>query len=206
MKNSLLWDDQTAIDDFLNAGEVGHVTSIDAEGRPHTVPVNYLWHGNSVYFHTGNKSKVANIRQNPKVCFIVTEPLSILTSDFTSSPCQDTQLGRSVLIHGQAREIKVPEQKLLILKKIISKYDSGAGDQSNDEDMAPESMMEKPGFQGCLIIEIEAENITARSSILTEKPEKYRKTVASYLQQRGQNTGDQRDIKTALLLNQSFDS
>lgn len=201
------WADEVAIDDFLNEMDVGYFSTVDSEGFPYTIPMNYLWYGGSVWLHTGMKGgKVSNLAQNPKVSFAVGEALSILTSDFTSSPCRDTQLGRSVLIRGLAREVKEPERKLLALQKLIAKFDPGVWEDPTDENLAPEAFMEQPSFQHCQVIEIEVKSLSGYKYILEGKPEKYRKTVAAYLQKRGQDRNSPRDIKTALLLNQTFES
>ena len=204
MREKYVWSDEAAIEGFLRTEEIGHLTTIDADGWPHTVAVNYVWHGGAVYFHTGLSGKIERLRANPKVCFAVTEALGLLTSDFSSGPCQDTQLGRSVLIRGRAREIKIPERKLMVLNKLIAKYDPAAMAEPESEKMAPEAIMDQPGFQACLVVEIEVDSLTARRHLLDEKPEKYRRTVAAHFQKLGQETGRQRDTKTALLINQTF--
>mgnify|MGYP003623366196 CR=1 FL=1 len=152
--------------------------------------------------HTGRSGKVERLRANPKVSFAVTEALGLLTSDFSSGPCQDTQWGRSVLIRGLAAEIKLPERKLLVLNKIIAKYDPAALANPESEKMAPEAIMDQPGFQACLVVEIKVSQMTARRHLLDDKPEKYRRTVAAHFQRLGQETGRQRDLKSAILINQ----
>jgi len=204
MREKYVWSDKADIYEFLQNEEIGHLTTIDADGWPHTVALNYVWHGGSVYFHSGHSGKIERLRVNPKVSFAVTEALGLLTSDFSSGPCQDTQLGRSVLIRGLAEEIKAPERKLIILNKLIAKYDPAAASEPESERMAPEAIMEQPGFQACLVVEIKVSAMTARRHLLDEKPEKYRRTVAAHFQRLGQETGRQRDLKTAILINQSL--
>ena len=204
MREKYVWSDKAAVYEFLQNEEIGHLTTIDAEGWPHTVALNYVWHGGAVYFHTGHSGKIERLRANPKVSFAVTEALGLLTSDFSSGPCQDTQLGRSVLIRGLAEEIKSPERKLMVLNKLIAKYDPAAASDPDSERMAPEAIMEQPGFQACLVVEIKVSMMTARRHLLDDKPEKYRRTVAAHFQRLGQETGRQRDLKTAILINQSL--
>lgn len=205
MSTKHVWADDAAIDDFLRGQEIGHLTTLDAEGWPHTVAVNYVWHGGNVYFHSGLTGKIDRLRVNPKVSFAVTEPLGLLTSEFTSGPCHDTQMGLSVLIRGLAKEIKSPDRKFSIINKLISKYDPLAAKDPDAERMAPEAIMDQPSFQACQVIEIETVSLTARRSLLDGKPEKYRRAAAAHLQQLGQEKGRERDLKTAVLINQSFD-
>ena len=203
MNKHHVWTDEQEIDEFLQSQEIGHLTTIDGDGWPQTVPFNYLWQGGAIFLHTGLGSKIENLRRNPKVSFTVTEPLGVLTSDITGSPCRDTQLGLSVLIRGLAKELKTPEQKLRVLNKFIAKYDPAATVDPESEQMAPESIMDQPGFHQCLVVEIEVAALVGRRHILRDKPEKYRQTVADYFQKKAQESGRERDFKTALVLNRN---
>ncbi|MDR1922623.1 MAG: pyridoxamine 5'-phosphate oxidase family protein [Candidatus Adiutrix sp.] len=206
MRKAHAWNDEAALDDFLHNMEIGHLTTIDAEGWPLTVPLNYVWHGGNIFFHTGPGEKMANLRANPKVSFTVTEALGLLTSDFTNAPCHDTQLGRSVFIRGLAHEIAEPERKQRILGKIIAKYDPKfAAASGDDENFSPESIMEQPSFQACQVVEIVAASLSGRRHLLSDKPEKYRKAVAAHFQRLGQETGRERDLATARLIFQNLD-
>lgn len=205
MRDAFVWTDEAAIDEFLRAREIGHLTTLDEDGWPHTVPLDYVWQGGAVFFHTGLGAKMEHLRRNPKVSFVVTEVLSVLGGDFTASPCRQTHLGRSVLIRGLAREVTAPERKLLVLNKFAAKYDPAVGQPSEQAQMNAESLVDQPGFAACQVVEIEVVGLTARQHLLPNKPEKYRKAAAAYFQRRGQATGDARDLKTAQLLSQTYD-
>ena len=203
MRKELVWTDEQAIDDFLQSQEIGHLTTIDPDGWPRAVPLNYLWQGGAIYFHTGLGGKIEDLRQNPKVSFTVTEALGLLTSEISASPCRDTQLGQSVLIRGLAKEIRNPEQKQRVLNKFIAKYDPAAVVDPESEQMAPESIMDQPGFHQCLVVEIEVASLIGRRHLLDGKPEKYRQAVADYFQKKAQDFGSERDFKTARLLSRT---
>ncbi|MDR1044548.1 MAG: pyridoxamine 5'-phosphate oxidase family protein [Candidatus Adiutrix sp.] len=205
MHKDYVWTDQVAIDEFLSEQEVGYLSTLDAEGWPYTVPVNFLWLGGSIFFHSGRGLKIENLRQNPKVCLNVGQPLSLLTADFTSFPCRDTQLGLSVLVRGLARELKNPEDKLNILNKIIAKYDPGALADTRSSHLPPESLMEQPAVQGCLVVEIEVTSLSGRRSLLTGKPEKYRRAAVAHLQKAGREKGCQLSLKTAAMISRHLD-
>lgn len=205
MRKEYVWTDEAEIDEFLDRQEVGHLTTLDEEGWPQTVPVNYLWQGGGIYFHSGLRGKMEHLRQNPKVAFVVTEALGLLTSEITANPCQDTQLGRSVLIRGLAREVRSPEEKLRALNKIVAKYDPDGVSDFNRGPRDPEWLANEPAFAGCSVVMIEVSKLTARRHLLGGKPDKYRKAVAAHFQKRGQEQGLERDLKTALLLNETLD-
>jgi len=204
MRDEYAWTDETAIDDFLNEMETGVLGTIDEDGWPHCVPVNYIWHGGSVYFHCGPGSKLDNLRREPKVSFTVVEALSVVTSEFSSSPCRNTQLGRSVVIKGLAGEVRSPEQKQLMLNKLIGKYDPQAVHRPESEKMTLESLTDLPGFSQCRVVKIETREFRARLDLLQNKPEKYLKTMAAHFQKLAHEEGRERDAKTALLINQLF--
>lgn len=202
MRKKYVWDNQAAIDDFLNSQEIGHLSTINEEGWPDTVPVNYIWHGGCLYIHGGLGAKIDNIRRDSKASFVVTEAMGILTVDITSSPCHNTQLGRSVLLKGHLREVKNPDQKLRILEKFITKYDQTAARMLEDGHLTPEEISDQAAFHHCLLLELAVETQTGRQHFLNGKPEKYRKAVAAYFQHRGQELGSERDCRTALLIAQ----
>lgn len=205
MRKEYVWTDQAAIDDFLDQQEVGHLTTVDQEGWPRTVPVNFLWQGGRIFFHAGPRGKLERLRQNPKVAFAVTEPLGLLTSEITANPCKDTQLGLSVVVRGLARELKAPEEKLSVLNKIIAKYDPAALSLNSGGPRDPSGLADEPAFGGCVVVAIEVAELTARRQLLGGRPEKYRRAVAAHFQKRGQESGSERDMRTALLLNESFE-
>ncbi len=202
MRDEYAWKDEAAIDLFLRQQDTGLLGTVDREGWPYCVPVNYIWQGGSIYFHSGSGSKLDNLRRNSKVSFTVVEPLAVVTSEFTSSPCRNTQLGRSVIIRGEAREIESPEQKQLILNKLIGKYDPPAVHEPESVKMTLESLLDLPGFNQCRVIKILSSSFSARLDLLQTKPEKYLKTISAHFQKLALEEGREREAKTAVLINQ----
>ena len=57
------------IDQRLHAEPVIWLSSVRPDGRPHLVPVWFLWDGETVtIFSQPNNQKIRNIRANPNVC------------------------------------------------------------------------------------------------------------------------------------------
>ena len=65
---------------FLLAHRVGHLATVDAQGRPHNVPVCFALLGGHVYIAVDEKPKrvtperlrrVRNVQANPAVCLVV---------------------------------------------------------------------------------------------------------------------------------------
>jgi nitroimidazol reductase NimA-like FMN-containing flavoprotein (pyridoxamine 5'-phosphate oxidase superfamily) len=205
MGKDKIWADAAAVNDFLLNSEIGHLTTIDPDGWPHTIPLNYVWHGGAVFFHTGSGGKMARLARHPQVAFAVTEALNLLTSEITAdiNPCRDTNLGRSVLILGLAEEIKEPARKIELLNLIIAKYDPQAA-RLGDGPAGSMDAAAQPGFAGCRVVKIEVSRLTARRLLLLNKPAEYRAAVADHFQKRGLHQGSARDLKTALLLRQTL--
>ena len=195
MPEHLFWSDEKAIDEFLKHAAIGHLTTIDPDGSPHTVPLSFVWHEGSILLHTGSGAKIGHIAKNPQAAFAVTEYLGLVTSEVTgdNNPCRDTNLGLSVLIRGQAREITEPARKLEVMNQIIAKYDPRAA-RLGEAHGSP--------FR---IIEIKMSSLTARRFLLLNKQLEFRAAVAERLQKRGLVQSSAQDLKAAILLRQSLD-
>ncbi len=59
---------QVGIAERLQQEEFAYFTTVRPDGRPHTVPVCFLWDGSTILiFSQPNNVKVRNLRQNPHV-------------------------------------------------------------------------------------------------------------------------------------------
>lgn len=59
---------QAGIAERLQQEEFAYFTTVRPDGRPHTVPVCFLWDGSTILiFSQPNNVKVRNLRQNPHV-------------------------------------------------------------------------------------------------------------------------------------------
>lgn len=111
--------DETKIEMFLSkarTGVLGMISSI----FPYAVPVNYLWHNGSVYFHgmgSGKKEKL--LSQNPPVCFTIYEEYGTVTDPV---PCHADTAYMSVMLFGKAEKVTDPEEATEALQKLIDKY------------------------------------------------------------------------------------
>ena len=206
MRPDKLWTDEAAIDEFLRTEEIGHLTTLDDEGWPHTVPLDYVWHEEAIFFHTGPGGKLDRLTRNPKTSFAVTEALDLVTSEVHGDfgPCRDLHLGRSVLIRGLAEEIADPSRKLEILNLIIAKYDPRAARLGNGQAGSGDAAS-PPGLTACRVVRLETVSLTARRLLMQNKPKDRRAATADYFQRRGLALGSARNLKTALLLRETLD-
>ena len=110
---------------FLNEESTGRISSIDEQGFPQIIPMNFVFLNDSVYMHSHIRGeKIENIKRNSKVGFEVDRNLEFLPSYF-SDP-QDASLADtlyiSVVIKGEAQLVKDNEEKVLALNGLMEKY------------------------------------------------------------------------------------
>ena len=110
---------------FLNEEHVGRVCSIDANGFPQIIPMNFVFINDSVYMHSHVKGeKLDNISQNNKVGFEADRELEFLPSYFSDphdASLADT-LYISVVIKGIGSFVIDRKEKTLALNGLMEKY------------------------------------------------------------------------------------
>ena len=110
---------------FLNEEHTGRISSIDNNGYPQIIPMNFVFISNSIYMHSHIKGeKLDNIKRNSKVGFEVDRNLEFLPSYFfdpKDASLADT-LYISVVIKGEASMVSEPKEKVLALNGLMKKY------------------------------------------------------------------------------------
>lgn len=110
---------------FLNEEHVGRIASLDQDGFPQIIPMNFAFVNGAIYMHSHTRGeKLDNIKANPKVGFEVDRELEFLPSYF-SSPTDASQadtLYISVVIKGDGIIINDKEEKTLALNALMEKY------------------------------------------------------------------------------------
>ncbi len=107
---------QEAAIDLLLRGEYGVLSSVDVEGQPYGVPVNYVFDGNDgIYFHCSREGhKLDNLRTNPRVSFTIVGNHQIMDWKFTTAY-------ESVIVFGIVQEVE-EDEKYLGLKMLAQKF------------------------------------------------------------------------------------
>ena len=123
---------------FLNNENTGRISSIDKDGFPQIIPMNFVFLNNAVYMHSHIKGeKIENIKRNSKVGFEVDKNLEFLPSYF-SDP-EDASLADtlyiSVVIKGEAILVEDKEEKVLALNGLMEKYQPEGQYEPMREDM-----------------------------------------------------------------------
>jgi len=126
------------IREFLNSRETGRICSIDKDGYPQIIPMNFVYANDFIYMHSHIRGeKLENISRNGKVGFEVDKSLEFLPSYF-SSPTDASQadtLYISVVIKGTATIVTDHREKSFALNCLMSKYQPEGGYESIKPEM-----------------------------------------------------------------------
>ena len=118
------------IAEFLNSEQTGRISSIDSEGYPQIIPMNFVFINDVIYMHSHTKGeKLENIKRNQKVGFEVDRSLEFLPSYFSDpkdASLADT-LYTSVVIKGLGSIIGDRDEKTLALNGLMTKYQPEGG-------------------------------------------------------------------------------
>ena len=110
---------------FLNDEHVGRIATIDENGFPQIIPMNFVFVNDAIYMHSHTKGeKLDNVKRNPRVGFEVDKELEFLPSYFehpTDASLADT-LYISVVIKGIGMIIDDREEKTMALNELMKKY------------------------------------------------------------------------------------
>ncbi len=118
------------IQEFLNQEHVGRISSIDENGYPQIIPMNFVFLNDSIYMHSHIKGeKINNINRNNKAGFEVDRELEFLPSYFEDpkdASLADT-LYISIVIKGTVSLVTDREEKTLALNGLMKKYQPEGG-------------------------------------------------------------------------------
>jgi len=113
------------IQEFLDTEHVGRIASIDENGFPQIIPMNFVFLNDAIYMHSHTKGeKLDNIRRNKKVGFEVDRELEFLPSYFEDpkdASLADT-LYISIVIKGTGSIVEDRNEKTLALNGLMKKY------------------------------------------------------------------------------------
>src|ERR671910_1655718 len=111
--------------EFLNGQQVGRIASLDGNGYPQVIPMNFVYHDGVIYMHSHPfGEKLDNIRRNPNVGFEVDQHICFLPSYYfhpTDASQADT-LYISVVIKGNAFIVDDTTEKAFALNMLMKKY------------------------------------------------------------------------------------
>lgn len=116
--------------EFLNSQPAGRVASIDQNGYPQVIPMNFVWADCAIYMHSHPMGeKLENITRNPQVGFEIDQHVCFLPSYYfhpTDASQADT-LYISVVIKGKAFLVNDNGEKAGALNALMEKYQKEGG-------------------------------------------------------------------------------
>jgi nitroimidazol reductase NimA-like FMN-containing flavoprotein (pyridoxamine 5'-phosphate oxidase superfamily) len=126
------------IKEFLHQEHVGRISSIDVNGYPQIIPMNFVFLNDAVYLHSHPRGeKIENFKRNSKVGFEVDRELEFLPSYFEdpkNASLADT-LYISIVMKGTALLVTNKEEKTLALNGLMKKYQPEGGYDPIKSDM-----------------------------------------------------------------------
>jgi len=113
------------IKEFLDKEHVGRIATIDPNGYPQVIPMNFVFLNDAIYMHSHTKGeKLENVTRNDKVGFEVDRELEFLPSYFEDpkdASLADT-LYISVVIKGKGKLVNDRQEKTNALNGLMKKY------------------------------------------------------------------------------------
>lgn len=104
---------------LLVNGEYGILSTVDADGQPYGVPLNYAYKNNTIYFHCALKGhKLDNIENNAKVSFCVVGDTKLLPAEFSTEFISVIAFGNACETQGEERYNGL----LWLVEKYASEY------------------------------------------------------------------------------------
>ncbi|HYQ47965.1 MAG TPA: pyridoxamine 5'-phosphate oxidase family protein [Thermodesulfovibrionales bacterium] len=126
--------DQSVIIGLLNTCPVGRLGTIGEDGYPMVKPLNFVYAGGKIYFHTAREGeKMEHIARNNRVCFEADLPIAFVRAK--DDPCRSGYLYRSVIIMGRAQVVQDRDEQIFGLQCLMRKYqpEGGYGDFSEEK-------------------------------------------------------------------------
>jgi nitroimidazol reductase NimA-like FMN-containing flavoprotein (pyridoxamine 5'-phosphate oxidase superfamily) len=158
---------------FLNSQPVGRIASLDSNGYPQIIPMNFVYHDGAIYMHSHPfGEKLDNIRRNPNVGFEVDQHICFLPSYYfhpTDASQADT-LYISVVMKGKAEIVHDNEEKATALNALMEKYQREGRYETLDSNM--------PSVHEVAIIKVIPKDTHGKYKIGQQWPRPYRLKMA----------------------------
>jgi nitroimidazol reductase NimA-like FMN-containing flavoprotein (pyridoxamine 5'-phosphate oxidase superfamily) len=159
--------------EFLNSRPAGRVASIDKNGYPQVIPMNFVYYDGVIYMHSHPfGEKLDNIRRNPNVGFEVDQHICFLPSYYfhpTDASQADT-LYISVVIKGKAHIVYDNKEKASALNALMEKYQKEGRYEALDANM--------PSVHEVAIIKVMPTEMRGKYKVGQHWPRPYRLKMA----------------------------
>lgn len=114
---------KSQIDEFLATAHSAAFATVDENGYPYNVPVNFIWQDDKLYIHgRATGTKTVNCEMNTKVGILIHQMGELEYDPNQERACAVMVHYTSVIIKGDIRRLENPEEKEKILWDIVGKY------------------------------------------------------------------------------------
>lgn len=145
--------ERNRVEDLLRSCPVGRLGTIGSDGFPVIKPLNYVYLGGRIYFHSAREGeKIEDIRRDSRVCFEADLPGGFVKA--AGNPCRADYRYQSVIVQGRARIVEERAERLAALRGIMVKYQPEGG----YDDFAEEALAMTA------VVAIEVLNITGKEN------------------------------------------
>jgi len=193
MKQIFEIKEQQTINKILEKAEYGTLALSD-NGKPYSIPVNFVMLDNAIYFHGSHKGrKMEILAKNSQVSFSVVENYSLIQSYFSSndgSACPATQFFKSVIIDGRAIIVEKQEEKAKVLEALMQKLQP----EGNYIPLCDESY--KKALKATAVVKIEIDELKCKFKFGQHLNQKRFDMIVKYLEKRGKEI----DLETIMLM------
>lgn len=108
---------------YLADNDTGRLATCSPDGHPYIVPINYIFHKESIYFHCAHEGKkLDNLKATPQVCFEVSHTDKLY---FADKPCNCGTRYTSVLAFGTANIVADEAEKIDVLNTLTARFAKG---------------------------------------------------------------------------------
>lgn len=112
---------------LLRRALVGRIGTVDPEGTPYVVPLNYVFEGRPrrIHLHLARQPGhlALNLEFSSKVCFEVDEPGPLIATGDTA--CDTSQAYESVVCFGRAHMVTDERERRRVARLFVRKYVDG---------------------------------------------------------------------------------
>lgn len=191
MKSNVEIKDKKIIEEILLTMEYGTLAICDGN-IPYSVPMNFVYSDDIIYFHGSKKGKKLDfMNNNPLASFSVVEPYSMIQSYFSSKDdlaCPATHFFKSVCCDGKIEIVEDYDEKVKALALLMEKLQPEGKYKPLDDEIY------KKHINATGVFKLNIENMRGKMKLGQQLPKDRYEMIIKYLSKRGYDI-DKQTIK-----------